>query len=337
MKRVKELQKRVDLAFVVDPIEIFYLSGLKVSRGTLIVHREGATLFVDGRYLEKCSQQKEIDVQLDEQLKDSLKEIFFQKVSLNGDRMTHNQFLRIRELFPNKEIQLEDHITQMRMVKDRNEIDKMKRSAKLNWESYRHLIEHLKEGISEKEAAWIFEAYSRENGAEKTAFGPTVAFGENTSMPHHESSDRKLMKGDPVLIDVGVHHHEYTSDLTRSFLFKGMNEAYEKVANLVKEAHHVALQLCSPGKSCSDIDLAVREFFKDNGVETQFKHSLGHSLGLEIHEFPVISKKVKGVTLREGMVITIEPGLYIDGKLGFRYEDTIEITSQGYENYYPER
>ena len=335
MNRIKALQKEVDLAFVTDPVEIYYLTGLKLSRGSLVVHRDGATLFVDGRYLEKCSQHKEVNVESDEKLEESLKQISFQKVSLNGNRITHNQFLKIQELFPGKEIVLDDCITRMRMVKDSDEIEKMKKSAKLNWEGYHHLKEKLNVGMTEREAAWIFESYSRERGAEKMAFGPTVAFGENTSMPHHEVSDRPLAKGEPVLIDLGIHLDGYTSDLTRSFLYKGRDAAYEKLANLVKEAHHLALQLCVPGTNTAAIDEAVIQFFKENGVESDYKHSLGHSLGLEVHEFPIISKKVKSVALQEGMVITIEPGLYIDGKWGFRFEDTIQIMNKSYENYYP--
>ena len=155
-------------------------------------------------------------------------------------------------------------------------------------------------------------------------------------MPHHNCTDKKLKKGDPILIDIGVVLDDYMSDMTRTFVFEGELPEFEQVIALVREAKKSAFALCKPGVRVASIDEAVRQFFKTHGLEDAFKHSLGHGLGLEIHESPIISKKNTKDVLEEGMVITIEPGLYFEGKWGCRDEDTLLITKDGYENFYPE-
>jgi len=336
MSRIEKIQKKVDLAFIINPVDIFYLTGERVSKGKLFIAKTDFRLFVDGRYIEKCRQNTSILVELDtqENIDRFLAAISFEKVYLNGEILSYRQFNEFVKYFPNKEIIDTKLMKDLRMVKDSDEIVRLEKSAALNYAGYKHLRKFLIEGITEKEVAWEFEKYCRENGASEMAFPTTIAFGEHTSLPHHNVTNKKLKLSDPILIDIGVVLDGYTSDMTRSFCIEDQTDEYEKIKNLVKMAFDKAQRMCKPGIKVLEIDGMVREFFKENGVEDKFMHSLGHSLGLQVHEQPIISSKEKDAVLLENMVITIEPGLYFAGKWGYRYEDTLLITQSGVVNFY---
>lgn len=337
MTSVEKLQQKIDLALIVNPIDIFYLTGERLSKGKLFVHRTGMTLFVDGRYIEKCSQNVFFTTQLDtpENIEKFLSSISFERVSLDGETLPHRQFRALSDLFPGKKILDESPLKEVRMIKQVSEIKRLKKSAELNYRGFLHLKSLLKVGMSENEAAWLFEKYCRENGATQMAFSPIVAFGVHTSLPHHRPTDARLKQGDAILVDIGVVVEGYMSDLTRSFSLHPTKE-YQKMENLVKAAYHEAVKLCKPGVKVSALDEAARAVFRENGVEGNFKHSLGHSLGLEIHEYPLITYKDQKTALEENMVITIEPGLYFDHEWGYRHENMLLVTQNGYRNFYPE-
>lgn len=259
-----------------------------------------------------------------------LSALHFDEVVLDGEAVSHRQYLELSQLFPHKRILDVSIIKKLRMIKDNYEISEMKKSASLNYAGYCHIRNMLKEGITEKEVAWEFEKFTREKGASQMAFPPIIAFGAHTSLPHHRSSNAKWKRKDPVLIDVGVVLNGYMSDLTRSFILEPDPE-YGKMEYFVQTAFQEALTHCKPGVKVHKLDEVVREYFRAHQVEEQFKHSLGHSLGLEIHEYPTLSHKEREATLAENMVITIEPGLYFDGRFGYRHEDMIYITKQGYK------
>jgi Xaa-Pro aminopeptidase len=191
--------------------------------------------------------------------------------------------------------------------------------------------------VVEKELAKRFEIFCLENGAEGLSFSPIIAFGPNSAMPHYRSQDAQLKKGDVVLIDIGVVCDGYHSDMTRVLFFEQEDPYLSKLYEIVKRAQHSALQMCRPGTKMGQLDRAARSVMKEEGVEELFIHSLGHGIGLEVHEFPRIKfdGEDKDVVLETGMVFTVEPGLYVPGTGGVRYEDTILITDAGYENFYP--
>jgi Xaa-Pro aminopeptidase len=169
------------------------------------------------------------------------------------------------------------------------------------------------------------------------AFEPIIAFGANSALPHHRASETKLKAGDVILIDIGVVLNNYRSDMTRVILPKKPSAFVKQIYTIVREAQQAALDLCKPGVPLKALDLATREVMRKADVETHFVHSLGHGVGLDIHEYPRIKfdGEDKEVILKPGMVITIEPGLYFPKQFGVRYEDTIAITKTGYENFYP--
>lgn len=332
--RIKKLQKRDTLFVIEDPLDIFYLIGERVSRGLLFVHPEEAFFLVDSRYLEACQGAKEATILLasEENEKKALKKGSFSKVVLSGSKLSYDRYQRWHGLFSDKELINEDAVRLLRLVKDPSEIEAMRRSAKLNREAMDVIAKDLKVGVFEEVVAWEFEKYCREKGALQMAFTPHVAFGENSSKPHYKSGKRALKKGDAVLIDTGVVLDSYVSDRTRSFLFSGQNSEYDRLFSYVKEAHDLALEHVKVGVPLKTLAELVNNFFEKRGVKELYKHNLGHSLGLEVHEYPTLSPLLpESLVCQEGMIFTIEPGLYLDKKFGIRHENSILVTKDGGE------
>lgn len=321
-----------------NPVDLFYLTGLKISSGSLIITEEKATLFVDGRYLEMVQTANLLHVVLDteEEKRRFIKEYRIQQIIFDSATTNCERFELLRKIFP---ISLEPRprlLQKVRMIKTQKEIAKMKKSAKLNYAGYCYLLKHLRSGISERELSILFQSFCLKNGADGVAFEPIIAFGKNSSFPHHHSGSTRLKKGDIVLFDLGLQLEGYASDMTRVHFFGNPDPKLQQLYQIVQKAQKAALKACKPGQKIGELDAAARKEMAKEGVEELFIHSLGHGIGLEVHEFPRI--KQDGIDrllpLRPGMTITIEPGLYLPGKGGVRYEDTILITSKGYLNFY---
>ncbi len=327
----------VDALIIEKPIDLFYLTGLQLSLGTLIISKKGARLFVDGRYL--AFAKKNGPCPSEKTTVDALKKTLslFSRIGFDAAETSHARWETLKKLTTNELIPVKKPTDTVRAIKTPTEIKALKKSAALLWKGFLYLKKQLKVGITEKKAASLFEIYCLEHGAEKMAFDPIVAFGKNTAYPHYRPGNVRLKKGDTVLIDIGVVVDHYHSDMTRTIFFGTPDKRALLIAAVVKEAHDAALRLCKPGVKVGELDKAACSIIKKAGLESHLAHSLGHGVGLEIHEFPRL--KFQGedhdVILREGMVITIEPGLYWEGVGGHRYEDTIVITKKGYDNWYP--
>ncbi len=328
----------VDALIIEKPIDLFYLTGLNLSLGTLIISKKGARLFVDGRYLAfakkngPCPCEKTTPEGLTKTLSS------FSKVGFDSVHTSYLRWEALKKLAKKELIPLKNPTDTIRAVKSAAEIRALKKSAALLWKGFQFLKKHLKAGMTEKAAASLFEVYCLENGAEGMAFDPIVAFGKNTAFPHYRPGSARLKKGDCVLLDLGVVVDRYHSDMTRTFFFGKPDDSRLVIFEaVVKKAHDAALLLCRPGVKVGELDKTACRVIEKAGLESYLAHSLGHGVGLEIHEFPRI--KFRGedsdAVLKEGMVITIEPGLYWPGVGGYRYEDTIVITRKGYENWYP--
>lgn len=333
MERIKKLQKllkewKVEGCLIENRIDLFYLTGFDLSAGTLLVLRRSCRLFIDGRYLESVRREKKIPFAKLETLDTHLKgELAFDSCTTS--------FARYQQLKKQKCTlkPIPRLLKQLRGKKDPEEIELLKKSGTLNLQGIEYIQKLLKEGITEKELASAFEIFCLKKGAEKLSFEPIIAFGANTALPHHRAGSTVLKKGDLVLMDVGVVVGRYCSDLTRIFFFGKKDLELKKIETAVKEAHAAALALCRSGVKVSALEDAAHAVIKKAGLEKLLAHGLGHGVGLEVHEYPRINKKSedKDLLLESGMVITIEPGLYLPGKGGIRYEDTVIIKENGYE------
>ena len=350
MKRIKQMQeflkmKNVDWLVIDTPISLFYLTGLDLSFGQLWINAKDAMLFVDGRYMEIAKKTSPCPVDIFEEKKVLSFLAFcvsYKKIAFDS---FHTSYSRVEEMqeFVKKGgqnfslVPLMDPLRFFRVKKEKKELKLLKKAADLTYEAMEHCRLLLKEGITEKEVAIEFEFFCKKKGAENVSFAPIIAFGKNSSMPHHNSSDTPLKEGDIVLMDLGIVVDHYCSDITRCFFFGKKDFFLSDLYTTVKEAQKVALALCRPGVRTKELDEAAYLFVAKKGYGKNYLHALGHGVGLEVHEYPRIRRegKDKDIFLEEGMVITIEPGLYFSKKGGVRYEDTIVITADGFENFYP--
>jgi Xaa-Pro aminopeptidase len=349
-QRIKALQGLLksyscDAFLVEDKNDLYYLTGLELSAGKLLIYSSGAFLIVDGRYYEACRKTAPCSVLLAEQ--NSLEKILSQPdlheiqiVGFDQEHTSYARFLELQKCLQESQLNLlplHDLVMELRRIKDDEEILLLKETGILGGKGFDFVCSILKEGITESEVALELEIFWKRLGAKGVAFDPIIAFGVNSSMPHYRAGQAKLQKNDLVLIDIGVTYRHYHSDMTR-VLFVGdshqIDPEMKRIYSIVKEAQAQALLRCKPGTSIGELDQSARGYIADQGYGDKFTHSLGHGIGLDVHEFPFIRNRepFKDVILKPGMVITIEPGIYLPGKGGVRLEDTVVITEEGYQN-----
>ncbi|MHC4498155.1 MAG: M24 family metallopeptidase [Planctomycetota bacterium] len=219
-----------------------------------------------------------------------------------------------------------DIIESLRAIKDGSEVFAITTASRIAGKALRQTLRYMKAGITENELAGRLDFQIRKLGG-RNSFETIVAFGPNASRPHHQPGRRRLRRNDTVLVDFGVRHKKYCCDLTRCFVVGRPTAFYEKVYKAVQEAQAAAIELVKPEVSVRRVDAAAREVIRGHGLPV-YGHGTGHGLGLEVHERPVVSKEGEG-RLEAGMVLTVEPGVYIPGKLGVRIEDDILVTEKG--------
>lgn len=320
----------VDGCVIESLVDLYYLTGLLLSRGRLVVSKHAVTLFVDGRYLLAAKEQSIFSVALfsSETFKDGTFAFDSATTSYDQADKLKAHYLHLKPIAGLLRLQ--------RGIKDPMEIQLMEESAALSWKGFEHLQSQIKPGVSEETLAWEYERFCREKGASALAFDPIVAFGSNTAKPHHRSGSDRLQPPQAVLCDLGIVYERYRSDMTRTFSVGDLNPKLQELQKVVAQAFEAALNLCRPGTPIGALDRAARNVMSLYGVEELFVHSLGHGIGLQTHEFPSIREYGPDASweLQPGMVITIEPGLYLPGVGGVRHEDTIVITQKGYRSFY---
>lgn len=341
-RRVKHFRKSfsdfgVDSFMIHNTTDIFYFTGVKLSRGKLFISKKSISLCVDGRYTEIAKNSSPFPVRSIE--RDALIKLW-KAPSWKGLRIvgfdtsiSFAQHKQEKTLFSklNKKLKACDlPIQKERAIKDATELRYLKKSAELLWKGFLHIKKHLKAGVTELELSHLFEFYCKSHGAEGLSFEPIIAFGAGSALPHYHCGNRKLKTGDVVLIDIGVVLNGYMSDMTRTLFFGSPPKRIQEIDRVVKKAHNEVLKYLKEGVEVAELDLIARKVMGKE--EKHFLHSLGHGIGLDVHEYPLISKKTKNVQLEAGMVITIEPGLYLPGVGGVRHEDMVVITKTGYKN-----
>lgn len=332
-----------------DKINLFYLTGMSLSSGKLVIDLKEAHLIVDSRYIELCKKNSPFPVVLAEGSQ-SFSKIFsnpiydhLQFFGFNSDNTTYGDFLQLQKeidrfnLTTHRNISLkpiENPVAKLRIIKDESEIKTLREAAKLGSEGFDFVCSLLKEGVTEAELAVELEIFWKRRGGKTIAFDPIIAFGKNSSMPHYRVGNEKLKKGKSILIDIGVNYENYHSDMTRVIYYGKPDPKLIAIHLIVQKAQELALNLCKPETLIGELDVVARNYISEQGYGENFTHSLGHGVGLEIHESPTIRDKLpyNELSLKAGMVVTIEPGIYLPGIGGVRIEDTVVITPTGHEN-----
>jgi Xaa-Pro aminopeptidase len=326
---------KIDGLMFLNINNIRYLTGFTGSDAALIMSKNKAVLLVDGRYITQAKQEV-VDIEILEYrnkikgITSVVQELDLRYIGFEADSIVvqiYNQL--VRELPDEVLVPLADELKLLRAYKDEAEIFLMKKAAVISSAAISAVMAEIKPGLSEKDIALRLEIIARQSGADQVAFEPIVAFGENSALPHASPTDRKVRRGDFIIVDFGVKYQGYCSDETCTFVFQGLTEEQSNAYQLVQKAQAQAIAAVKEGVAVAEIDSCVRNIF---GVqyEKYFTHGTGHGVGLEIHEAPRIASDIPDI-LNEQMVVTIEPGLYFPGQWGIRIEDTILVKKNSCE------
>ncbi len=333
----------IDALLIMDPLNRVYISGFRGSAGDLLVTADGAWLLTDFRYVEaatgeapcfevlRCGPKPEEKPFLDH-VRDILSSRNINRLSFEAAAVTYKQYETLKTACEGVELQPSEGIVEgLRVVKDEGEISLIRKAVALAEEAYKATLPLVKPGVSEREIALELEILMRRKGAEGAAFDFIVAAGERGALPHGLASDRLIREGDMVVLDFGARYQGYHSDMTRTVFVGGATERQQTVYEVVLRAQEAALDRVRPGVTGAEVDAAARDIIEAAGYGANFGHGTGHGVGLNIHEGPRLSRTGSEEELQAGMVVTVEPGIYIPGWGGVRIEDTVLVTSGGCE------
>ncbi len=333
----------VEGIYISSPENRRWLSGFTGSAGTLLVTREQALLATDFRYWEQAAAQAPAFTLFKHQRTDAdTKKLLETAVHTNplnatigieAQSTTLADYAKLEGFKQITWVPLNNTLESLRTIKSHDELAKIRAAAAITDKAMAQFPQIARPGISEQAAAWELEKAMREAGAEATAFDVIVASGPNAALPHHHPGERLLQVGDSIIVDMGAQVEGYKSDMTRSFFLGEPDEQYWSVYNLVLAAETAVIQKAQSGMSTQAVDAVAREIIIEAGHGEHFGHGLGHSLGLFIHEQPLLSPFPRGeiLSIETGMVITIEPGVYIPSWGGVRIEDLVLVTDSGLE------
>ena len=317
-----------------NPVNIRYLTNIK-AEGILLITRKENIFITDGRYIEDVHNTltlfDEIVVYDINSISIDDYENFFmfcENVGFEENYVTYAKYKQYMHKYKiNNLVETENMIEKQRMIKDEEEIENIRKACKITDECYTFILNYIKPGMTEKQIAQKIDEYYYKN-AEGTSFETIVASGENTSKPHAIPSDRKIEKVDIITIDMGCRINGYCSDMTRTFFVGDIPSQVKSVYELVLKNQEQVLKDIKEGANTKQISKMVDNDFRLHNYN--LIHALGHGVGLEIHEGPVLSIKSESL-LKENMIITNEPGIYIPGQFGVRIEDTVLVNKGGCE------
>lgn len=338
-KLVSALPKKLDGVLILSEVNRRYFTGFPSSDGVLLVTRNGSVFLTDSRYIEAareavtCCDVEEL-VSVSKQLPEYCRKFGCKVLGIEGERMTVKQAQQYRKIL--KPVTLtagrtEEIINNLRAVKSEEETEKIKKAQAIAEGAFNHILGFIKEGVTERDIALELDFYMLRHGAEAISFETIAISGANTSKPHGVPTDKKVQRGDFITMDYGAVFDGYHSDMTRTVAVGEVSTKQAEVYNTVLDAQLKALSVLKAGLPCAEGDKAARDIIAAAGYGDCFRHSTGHSVGVEIHESPNLSPKSKAV-LEVGNIVTVEPGIYIPGEFGVRIEDMARIRYSDCEN-----
>jgi Xaa-Pro aminopeptidase len=318
-----------------DLRNIRYLCGFSGSEGALLVSRDVAWFLCDSRYTAQASAEvhsaevRECGPVRIDTIAELAGESGLDRIGFEASHTTVTAYRKMAEKLSGIElVELGTSLDEIRICKDAAELEQLGAVAALSSESLAAILGHIKPGVREADIALELEMEMRRRGADDKAFDFIVASGVRGAMPHGRASDKRISSGELVTIDFGAVQNGYHSDETVTVACGEPGSRAREIHAIVKAAHDRAMEAVRPGISCKELDDVARSYIGEKGYGEYFGHGLGHGVGLEIHEAPILSPR-SNVLLEEGMVVTIEPGIYIPGFGGVRIEDTVVVTGDG--------
>ncbi len=344
-ERVGKIRKKTNAAVILKPENVYYFSGFYAKDSTLLILNNEVFLLVSFLYFEEAKKVlsgkniKILIIKKDrfQELENILKDYKIKKIAMEFSYISYKDFLTISKNLKKQDIKICDisrDINELRLIKDEYELQKISKAASIVDNIYEDLtrneINYFK---SKSEALLSLEVEKKiiEKGGEKKSFDFVVAYNKNSSKPHYSPDDVKIDQG-IVLMDFGAKYKNYCSDITRTFILKNYNE-FDKIYDIVLKAQMMAIEKVKEGVCAKELDAVARDYIKSKGYGEFFGHGLGHGVGLEIHEEPYLSQRTDCI-LKEDMVITIEPGIYLKGTGGVRIEDMLIVKKNSSINLY---
>lgn len=315
-----------DMLYVDDEKQRQYFLGFHSTAGYVLITKDTKIFVVDSRYYHSAKNFLEpkgitvIEGAGHEILKQKIAELKIKKMGIDYTNTSLSNFNNMLKLGVNL-IDASRDLEKTMTIKRDDEIALIKKACEIAEQSFLDVLKFVKVGVTEREIANELEYLFKKYGASKTSFDTIVAFGENASVPHHETSDRKLKNNECILMDFGCVYSGYCSDMTRTFFFGEPDAEFERCYKSVLNAHMMAYNNIKDNDDCILCDGYARAVLANDNLDKYFTHSLGHGIGVNIHEYPGISFKSSAV-MKNGMVFSIEPGVYFSGKFGIRIEDT---------------
>lgn len=338
-KLISWLTSDNDAALITSEVSKRYLTDFGSEDGTLLVTKGGAYFIIDARYFEHTQQQVTdplCKVILQKELYDQIGELLNQHnirtLYIEDEYMKVAQLSAIKRRFSGITVdtsnRLSDFMCNMRIIKTDEEIACITKAQRIAEAAFTKLLSNMRVGQTEKQIAAYLEFFMLELGSDGKSFDTIAASGVNSACPHAVPTDKPVKEGDFLTLDFGATYKGYHSDMTRTVVFGKPTDEMKNIYNAVWGANTDAIKAVRADISCKLVDNVARSTLDAWGYEEYFTHGLGHGVGLEIHEAPNVSSR-SGTTLKEGMIITIEPGVYIPGKYGVRIEDMCVVTKEG--------
>ncbi len=329
-------QAKVDALLLLSLENIRYLCGFTGSDGALIATLQERTFLSDSRYEEQAQEEirnagfKKYQQKIDG-LAQFLKGLRIKRLGFESSAMTYEDYEKLKEKLARVSfVPIGPEIAQLRVRKNADEIDRIRRAVHIASASFTEALSRIQAGTRETTIAEFIECRMKRRGGDRVAFDTIVASGPRAALPHGAASAKRLQRQETVIVDFGVRYQGYHSDETKTLILGPADAEKRRIYGIVRRAQEKALKAIRPGVSFRRIDEAARELISRAGYGKYFGHGTGHGVGLAIHEAPSISPRGRGVA-EEGMVFTVEPGIYIPGWGGVRLEDMIRVTGRGYE------
>ncbi|MBE3520076.1 MAG: aminopeptidase P family protein [Firmicutes bacterium] len=334
--RQKLEEEKADATYISFRYNMRYLSGFTGDAGALLITANEAILFTDGRYTEQASSQapdfRVVETRLDRDVvAETLSSLGIKSLTFESEHVTYASWENMTKRFKDtKLIPVSGWVEKLRAKKTPEEIDAIRKAAKLADDAFSAVLSSIRPGVTEREVALELEFTMRKMGSEGVAFPIIVVSGARSSLPHGEPGDKKIEPGDFVTVDFGAVWNGYVSDCTRTFVVEPLDDKRREIYEVVRKAQEAGLRAVRAGVKASEVDAAGRKVIEEAGYGQYFAHGIGHGVGLQVHESPRLGQKSEDI-LEPGMVVTVEPGVYIPGFGGVRIEDLVVVGDDGPE------
>ncbi|MBT2214428.1 Xaa-Pro peptidase family protein [Virgibacillus dakarensis] len=327
---------KLDAIMIGSPINRRYVTGFTGTAGVVLVTQNDALFITDFRYIEQATKQatrfkivehKQVIVQ---EIKDQLGQLHVKRLGFEKDHVTYSAYEQYQEAFDAELVPVSGVVEKLRLIKTDSELTIMKKAAKIVDDAFVHIQNFIKPGVKEMDIANELEFFMRKQGATSSSFDTIVASGYRGALPHGVASEKEIAEGELVTLDYGALYQGYCSDTTRTVAVGKISDELMKIYDIVLTAQLKGVEGVKPGITGKQGDSIVRDYITEQGYGDYFGHSTGHGLGMEVHEQPSLSYRAETI-LEPGMVVTVEPGIYVPNLGGCRIEDDVVVTETGNE------